>query len=206
MRLRALLVVCAIVAAPGEVAAVEADERPWTVTATVLGYFVPEAPDFAMVLVPLEIRRFHVEARYNYEALDSGSAFAGVNGHWGERVKLHLTPMIGGVFGALDGVVPALRLTVTWWKLDLYSESEIVVDIDESHESFFYNWSELGISPLAWLRGGIAIQRTHVVETPLAVQRGLFVGVTLGFATVSLYEFNAFWTTPTWVAAISATF
>jgi len=38
------------------------------------------------------------------------------------RVKLTVTPMFGGVAGEARGLVPAPRLTLAWWKLDLSSE------------------------------------------------------------------------------------
>ena len=204
---RALLVVCAVLTVSGATAAAaEAERRPFEATATAYAYFMPDASNFVIVVAPVDIRRVHVEARYNYEALNSGAGFVGFNLGWGERVKLHLTPMIGAVVGDLDGWVPALRWTLTWWKLDIYSESEVVFDLAGPGDSFFYNWSELGISPLEWLRGGIVIQRSRVFQTPLDIQRGLFVGVTVRFATVSLYELNAGWTTPTWIAALAVSY
>ena len=204
MRTIALPIVAGLLASGGgALAAAEDGEQPWNASATAYAYFVPEARDFVMVVAPVDIRRVHVEARYNYEALGSGAGFIGFNVGWGERVKLRLTPMLGAVVGDLDGWVPALRWTLAWWKLDVYSESEVVFDLAGPGDSFFYNWSELGISPLAWLRAGIVIQRSRIFETPLDIQRGLFVGATIRFVTVSLYELNALWTTPTWVAALS---
>ena len=204
MHARALFVVCALLAATGATApaVAEGEERPFEVTATAYAFFMPEASDFVMVVAPVDIRRVHVEARYNYEALNSGAGFVGFNVGWGERVQLHLTPMIGAVVGDLDGWVPALRWTLGWWKLEVSSESEIVFDLADPGDSFFYNWSELGILPFEWLRAGIAIQRSRIFETPLDIQRGLFVSGTFRLVTVSLYEFNAFWTTPTWVAGL----
>ena len=114
--------------------------------------------------------------------------------------------MLGGVAGDLEGVIPALRLTVDWWKLELYSESEVVFALDESGGSFFYIWSELAILPVTWLRTGVVLQRMHVFQTPLDTQRGLFVSGTYRFATLSLYEFNLGWTTPTWVLALGVAF
>ena len=182
------------------------DQRPWTIGATAYAYFVPNERDFVMAVVPVDVRLVHVEARYNYEAVRSGSAFAGVNVAWGERVKVLFTPMFGGVAGDLDGLVPAMRLTVAWWKLDFAGESEIVFDFDNSGSTFFYAWSELGVSPLAWLRAGAVLQRTHVVQTPLTIQRGAFVGGTFRSASLTLFEFNLGWTTPTWVLALSVAF
>ena len=107
-----------------------------------------------MAIVPLDVGLLHVEGRYNYEAQHSGSGFVGLNARWGEELKLVFTPMFGGVAGDLDGLIPALRLTVNWWKLELYSESEIVFVLHQNGSSFFYNWSELGLYPLSWLRVG----------------------------------------------------
>ena len=196
----------ALTAASGAARGEEAEKRPWKATVNAYLFVVPDQENFFMVTAPVAIRWFHVEARYNYEALRSGSAFAGINAGWGQELRLNLTPMIGGVFGELDGLVPALRWTLTWWKLDLYSESEVVIDFDDATDSFFYNWSELGLTPLDWLRFGAAIQRTRVLMTSLDFQRGLFVAATIRFVTVSLYEFNLGWATPTWVGAVSATF
>jgi hypothetical protein len=196
----------ALTATRGTTRAEEAEQRRWKATVNAYLFAVPDQESFFMVTAPVEIRWFHVEARYNYEALRSGSVFAGVNAGWGQALRLDLTPMIGGLFGELDGLVPALRWTLTWWKLDLYSESEVVVDFDDASDSFFYNWSELGFSPLDWLRFGGAIQRSRVLMTSLDFQRGLFVAATIRLFTVSLYEFNLGWATPTWVGAVSVTF
>jgi hypothetical protein len=196
----------ALTTAGGAARAEETEKRPWQATVNAYLFVVPDQENFFMLTAPIDIRRFHFEARYDYEALRSGSAFAGIKAGWGQELKLTVTPMIGVVFGALDGLVPALRLTLTWWKLDLYSESEVVVDFDDASDSFFYDWSELGFTPLHWLRFGAAIQRSRIVMTSLDFQRGLFVATTIGFITVSLYEFNLGWATPTWVGAVSATF
>ena len=198
----ALNLVAASLLATAGTPVVEERERPWKATATAFLYVVRDQPNFLMVTAPADIHRwFHVEARYNYEALDSGSTFVGVNGAWGSDLRLRLTPMVGGVFGSLSGVVPALRVTLAWWKLDLYSESEVVVTFGEGIDDFFYNWSELGFSPLHWLRAGAVLQRSRIFTMPEEIQRGLFVAVTIKSLTVSLYEFNLGWTTPTWVVA-----
>lgn len=180
--------------------------KPLRITATVYGYIVPDEPDFLMLTAPVELGRWHFEGRYDYEALRSASVFAGANFGWGKTLTLNLTPMLGLVFGELDGLVPALRVTVNWWKLDLYSELETVIDFHDTGDSFFYAWSELGFSPVHWTRLGAALQRSRVFETSLDVQRGLFASVTVRFLTLALYEFNAPWTTPTWVVAASVTF
>ena len=62
MRLRTSLVVCALFTATAARAAAEtaAEERPVTVSATAYLYLVPGAPNFVMVVAPVDIRRVHV--------------------------------------------------------------------------------------------------------------------------------------------------
>lgn len=208
--MRALVSVAVVALVIGAIRPAVADERaegrPWSIGASTYAYFVPDAPDFIMAIVPVDIRLLHLEGRYNYEAPHSGSAFIGANIRVGERVRLALTPMFGGVAGDLDGVIPALRFTLSWWKLELTSESEYVFDLDASESSFFYNWSELGIYPLAWLRTGVVIQRSLVFQNDLAVQRGLFVSGSYRFVTLTLYELNLPWTAATWVLAMAVSF
>ena len=207
--LRGLLigaVVAGLSAKAAAAAAADGRDEPWRMAVNLYGYVVPDQPDFAMAVLPVDFRRLHLEVRYNYEAVGSASGFVGASAGWGDRVKLTVTPMFGGVAGQARGLVPAVRLTLAWWKLDLSSESEFVVDLDDRDASFFYQWAELGLSPMAWLRVGAAVQRSRVIVTPLDIQRGLFASVTIRFVTVTLYEFNAGWTTPTWVGAVGLSF
>jgi hypothetical protein len=181
--------------------------RRLSVGATLYGYAVPDEPDFLMLVVPVDIGRLHVEGRYDYESLHSGSIFAGVSVRAGERVQLKATAMVGGVFGDLDGVAPALRLTLSFGRLDLFVEAEYVFDLHDLGASFFYSWSEAGFSPLAWLRLGLVVQRTRVLHNDLDLQRGVFVGVTvLGAVTLAAYELNLGWISPTYVGAVGVSF
>ena len=183
------------------------DAKKWEVGATAYGYAVPDHRDFVMVVAPVDVRWFHVEGRYNYEGLHTGSIFLGLNAGAGDKLRLDVTGMLGGVFGDLGGVAPAFRFTLSWWKIDLSSEDEYVIDVHDLGASFFYSWTELGLSPLRWLRLGAVGQRTRVIQTGLDIQRGVFVGVTL-FQTVTLtcYELNLGWATPTYIAAIGASY
>jgi hypothetical protein len=98
--------------------------------------------------------------------------------------------MIGGVLGTTAGVAPGYLFSLSWWRLELASESEYVIDARDTAESFFYNWSELGISPVDWLRAGAVIQRTRVYKSDRDVQRGLFVGFSYRIVNFTTYVFN----------------
>ena len=136
-----MLIVAGLVAVPTRSAFAE-DARNWGVGATAYGYSVPDQPDFVMVVAPVDIRWFHIEGRYNYESLHTGSIFFGANASAGDKLKLDVTGMVGGVFGDVDGVAPAFRLTLSWWKLDFSTEDEYLIDAHNLSASFFYSWSE----------------------------------------------------------------
>jgi hypothetical protein len=179
----------------------------WSASGTAYGYVVPDQRDFLMAVATADLRWVHLEARYDYEGLHTGSLLLGVNAGVGERLRLEVTGMVGTVFGDTAGVAPALRVTLTWWKLDLSTENEYVVDVREVGASFFYSWSELGLSPLPWLRLGVVAQRTRAITSPLDIQRGVLVGVRplpAQALTLTLYQLNLGWAAPTFIAALGA--
>ncbi len=103
----------------------------------------------------------HLEVRYNYEDLETGSAWVGYNLGGGEKLAWEFTPMLGGVFGNSTGIAPGYKGTLSWWKLELATEGEYVIDTGNSSDSFFTTWSELSLAPLEWFRFGLVVQRTQ---------------------------------------------
>ena len=166
---------------------------------------IPDDRDYASVMAWADRGWLHVEGRYNYEDTETGSVFAGVNVVVGEDPWLALTPMVGGVFGQTSGIAPGYRVAAGYGIVDLYSEGEYLI-AGESAGNYFYAWSELGVTPLAWLRVGIAGQRTRVYQTELEVQRGPLVGLSYGPASLSTYVFNLGWKSPTVVVAAAVEF
>jgi hypothetical protein len=133
---------------------------------------------------------FHFETRYNYEDRDSTSLFVGANFEFGDRLKLGLTPMIGGLVGQTDAIVPGLEIDLSIGLVEAYGEAEYVFDLDDSSSKFFYMWSELSVWPTEWLRAGVVTQRTRVYQTERDIQRGLLVGVSLKTLEGTVYWFN----------------
>jgi hypothetical protein len=154
-------------------------------------YYVPRQDDnFGLLVGQAKKGKLHLEARYNYEALDSGSLWAGRTFAGGDSLSWEVTPMVGAVFGQLNGAAPGLEAGLAWRGLDFYIEAEYVFDLSTKEDSFFYAWSELAYSPWGWLRFGLVTQRTRVYRTEREVQRGPFVQLNLGKATLGVYVFN----------------
>jgi len=204
MRWFALITAMASCLACGTIRAAEATtdattepvaEDKWSFSLSAYTYIVPDSRDYVQPTLRADHDWLHLEARYNYEDLDTASVWLGCNGSfsWGSEenaLSLDLTAMVGGVFGDTKGVAPGYEFTLAWRKLQLYSELEYVIDADDTSDSFIYTWSELTYSLTDWLRAGVAIQRTKAYDTDLDIQRGLLVGVTYKDLDFTVCVFN----------------
>lgn len=168
----------------------EDEETGWEFGLSGALYVLPDEEDFVQPTIKADRGLFHFETRYNYEDRDSTSFFVGANLEWGDKVKLALTPMLGGLVGQTDGIIPALEADLTAWKLEWYGEAEVVFDLEDSDSHYFYMWSELSFWPTEWLRAGVVAQRTRVYQTQRDIQRGLLLGFTLERLDGTVYFFN----------------
>ena len=186
--------------------AVENHTKEWSFSATVMGYVVPDSRDYVQPTITADRDWLHLEARYNYENLKTGSAWLGYNLGGGDKLVWEFTPMLGGVFGNTTGIAPGYEGSLSWWKLELYSEGEYVLDTKASSGNFFYNWSELTLSPTGWLRFGLVTQRTRAYQTDRDIQRGLLVGLSYKKLSFTAYVFNPDESKPTFVLAAGVQF
>jgi hypothetical protein len=188
---RACLAILALaLAAPAFGQTAATGSEGWSFSAEAFAYFVPQDSDFLLPIVSADRGSLHLEARYNYEELDTASVWGGWTFGGGKAFEWEITPIAGVVFGELDGVAVGYEGSLKWRSLELYSESEYVFDTSGSEGSFFYNWSELTVSPAEWLRLGLVAQRTRLYESDREVNPGLLVGFSYGSATATAYVLN----------------
>jgi hypothetical protein len=148
-----------------------------------------ESPYFSPILYA-DRGALHLEARYNYEDLETGSFFLGWSFETGENVTLTAVPLIGVVLGSTDGVAPGVEVEIAYRRMALYAESEYVFDLEDSGESFLYTWIEATVAPADWLRLGLVAQRTKSYGTDLDVQRGLLIELSHGSVSFGFHWFN----------------
>jgi len=186
-----LISLAACFLADGQACATEGDSNAaFSGSVTAFYYAMHDQSDFGVGVAALNRGPLHLEGRYNYEARDAGSAFVGWNFTGGEKVSFAITPIVGALFGSTHGVIPGVEASVAYGPFDAYIEAEYVYDRQNSSDSYYYAWSELGWKPAEWLRLGLAGQRTRVVQTERDFQRGIFAQLILGKATLSAYAFN----------------
>ena len=184
----------------------DADEKAWSFSVSAYTYIVPDDRDYVQPTFTADRGWLHLEARYNYEALDTGSAWVGYNFSGGETLAWEFTPMLGGVFGDTNGVAPGYKGSLGWWKLELYSEGEYVFDADSSSDSFFYNWSELTLAPA----GLVSVRHRYAADAGLRIRSRHPARRAHRLLLEELeptgYVFNPDEDKPTFVIAVSLTF
>jgi hypothetical protein len=179
--------------------------NPWAYSITVDGYIVPNGTGYASPIFTAD-NNWHFEARYNYENLDTGSLWFGYNFNFGKKLKLALTPMLGGVMGQTTGIAPGLETTLTYKKLQFYAASEYVFDTTKASGSFFYSWPQLTYSPVKWFRIGAVAQHTKAYHTSLNTQRGFLVGFSYKEMEFTTYVFDPELANPTTVLEVGYNF
>jgi len=181
-------------------------EKKWTFSASLYTYLVPDDQEYLQPTFTADRGWLHLEARYNYEALETGSAWVGYNFGGGEKLSWEFTPMLGGVFRDTTGVAPGYRGSLSWWKLELSSEGEYVFDAGDQSDNFFYTWSELSLAPVDWFRFGLVTQRTRLYKSDRDIERGLLVGFSYKKLDLTTYVFDADGGRPLWVVGVSHSF
>jgi hypothetical protein len=167
-----------------------AETPGWAYSATGMYYSFRDQDDFTLAVATADRGPLHIEARYNYEAIDSGSLFVGWKFSGGEKLTWEVTPILGAVFGQKEGIAPGFEASIAYGIVDFYTETEYVRDLEVRQDSFTYSWNELGFSPLEWLRFGLVGQRTMIYQSERDIQRGLFAQVKYKIATLGAYVFN----------------
>jgi hypothetical protein len=161
---------------------------------TLMGFLFPDEGDVAIGILTADARNgMHLEGRYNYEGLRTGSLFAGRTFVTGDDGWLTLVPMAGYAFGETDGVVPALRIDATFGQLEILSENEYLFATNDESEDFFYSWNEVSFWPVEEFRLGVVGERMRMEgSSELEWDKGILAGVAGGAVSASFYGFNMF--------------
>ena len=95
----------------------ERNETKWEFSLSTFTYLAQHARDYVNPNFTADYDRLHLEARYNYEALKTGSVWIGYNlpsFSIGKDLEVNATPMLGGVFGDITGVAPGYSIEASY--------------------------------------------------------------------------------------------
>ena len=167
-----------------------AEHQAWEFSGSVFYSEPPGSEDRLTPILYADRGNLHLEARYNYEDLQTFSIFGGWTFASEGELAVAATPMLGAAFGETEGVVPALELDVGWRRIAWYAEMEWLIDLEDRDDDFFYSWSTLTYGFTEGLSAGLVVERSKLVDTDTAVQPGLALELSHGNAGLSLYAYD----------------
>jgi len=158
----------------------EQDDKSWKFSFSTFTYLAQYARDYVNPNFTADYERLHLEARYNYEALKTGSVWTGYNFRSfsiGNDLEVSVTPMLGGVFGDITGVAPGYSIEASYKIIKASTQGEYFFDAGNNSQDFFYSWSEFSASlpKTDCLRAGLVVERTQASGNS-DVRRGPLVG------------------------------
>ena len=148
-----------------------------------LTYLAQHARDYDNPTFTADRDHLHLEARYNYEALKTGSVWLGYNFSSfkpGKDFQVEATPMFGGVFGDLTGAAAGYFVEITYREtIKASTQGEFFFDAGNSSGNFFYSWSEFSapLPKIDCVRAGVVIERTQASSNS-DIGSGPLVGLT----------------------------
>ena len=170
-------------------------------------FIIPDEENIFNPTFYADHKSLHLEGRYNYEDLNTASVFAGWRFETGDKLKLAATPMLGIVFGNTNGIAPGMELELSYNIIDLYTESEYMIDFAGNENNFIYTYSELAATFFHdHLRSGFVGQRTRLFHTALDYDRGFFSEYYFGTFRAGIFYFNPFSTNNFLDASLSIEF
>ena len=177
----------------------ERGETAWEFSLSTYTYLAQHTRDYANPNFTADYDRLHLEARYNYEALKTGSVWLGYNfPHFsvGKELDFEVTPMLGGVLGDITGVAPGYWIQITCGNIKASTQGEYFFDAGNKSRNFFYSWSELSASPpkVDWFRAGLVIERTQASGNS-DVRRGPLIGFKRKIKNKNV-ELTTYWLAP----------
>lgn len=170
----------------------EQDENGWQYSLCVSTYLEQHARDYVNPTFSVDHDWLHLEARYNYEALKTGSLWLGRKFTTGDELEIEVTPIVGCVFGDITGIAPGYTIWLGYKALVFSTQGEYLFDVANQTNNFFYSWSELSCNLASWLKAGIVIDRTKVLGSSFDIRRGPL----LGFKWNDHFDFTAYWLDP----------
>jgi hypothetical protein len=184
----------------------EDDQAKWEYSISTATYLALDSQDYVNPIITADRDWLHLEGRYNYEGLKTGSLWLGYNFSFGEKLLLEVTPMLGGVFGNTTGIAPGYTIAISYKAIEFFTQGEYLFDAGTHSNNFFYTWSELSCSPLSWFRVGIVVDRTKALGADIDIRRGPLLG--LRYRKI---DFTTYWLSPgekdaTFIFAVSMKF
>jgi hypothetical protein len=184
------------------------DKEPLFHDATIYSTIQWSAHEPAVVTPQMWIylKDFYFEARYNYEDTRTFSIYAGKSFYPDKKEQIEITPLIGGVFGNLNGISPGLNFSASHKRFSTETQTQYTFDLKDPGNSFYWDWTNFSFGVYKNLGIGGSTQ-IYVPKTGEAsALAGPMVNLTFKRFLFEAYSYNPWQEHPVWAFAIQYKF
>jgi hypothetical protein len=128
---------------------------------------------------------WYVEARANYEAINSASLYFGKPFKKKALISYSITPIAGFVMGAFTGGSVGANVEMDYKKISFSSQSQYSFSIENRTTNFTYSWSDLTYQLKECVSAGVSLQQTRGLFEKGILVRGVYKNL-----SIPLYVFN----------------
>jgi hypothetical protein len=150
-------------------------------------YYLGESRPFAWVPV-VGYRtpgNYYIEARGNYEAINSASLYFGKTFRKKALVSYSITPIAGLVTGSFNGGSVGANVALDYKKISVSTQSQYTFSIENRATNFTYSWSDLTYQLKEWVSAGVSLQQIRGLFEKGILVRGVYKNW-----SIPIYVFN----------------
>lgn len=149
---------------------------------------------------------YYLEARYNYENLNTASLYFGRSFAFDKKALVEITPMLGGVVGATNGISPAFNFFLGYKSFSTTTQCQYTIDLKDIKNSFFWDWTNFYFTFSEHFGLGGAIQMLIPQSGKGIYNAGPMVRLSYKSLAAELYVYNFWMYQPTYAVAIQYAF
>jgi hypothetical protein len=131
-----------------------------------------------------------VEGRYNYEAPQTMSVYAGKTFKHDGAISFVVNPIAGLVAGRFNGGSVGANIEVDYKGFMLSSQPQYTFSIADNKENFIYSWSDFAYQASAGIAAGVSIQQLKLYQSKSVFEGGFFLEAQFKSWSIPFYIFN----------------
>lgn len=131
------------------------------------------------ILVPVAYyqssQNWYAEGRFNYEALNTLSLYAGKTFERKAVISYAASPILGVVLGQMNGGSAGINLQLDFQRFNFNTQTQYTFSVQQRSNNFVYSWSDLTYRITKKFEAGFSVQQTKTYQLKQAFERGLLI-------------------------------
>lgn len=155
-------------------------------------YYMGEKQAFTLIPIVYyqTTKNWYMEGRYNYEALNTMSVYAGKTFEKKSQLSLAASPMLGVVIGKFNGGSVGVNSEADFKKYFFSSQLQYTFSVKDKAENFLYSWSDISYQAFSNFCAGFSLQQTNLYKDHCKLEKGIFVKAFFNKWTIPIYVFS----------------